>query len=64
MSRWYLQPAELLDILMTNLIGHSSRLYEWDSATEKFQQSSSTLSKVIIAHGFSEELSNEYVRLE
>ena len=59
--RWYLQPAELLEILMTNLIGHSSRLYEWDNTTEKFQPSLSLSSKVIVAYGFSEEFSKECV---
>ncbi|KIM23387.1 hypothetical protein M408DRAFT_77699 [Serendipita vermifera MAFF 305830] len=62
MTRWYLQPAELLEVLMTNLIGHSSRLYEWDSVTESFRKAAPHASQIIIAYGFSEDMSRDIIR--
>lgn len=49
-------PIELFNILMTNVIGHSSSIYEWEPLTERFRTSSRYTNGVLIAHGFSEGL--------
>lgn len=58
-SRLHLMPKELFALLMMNVIGHSSSVYEWDSTTEKFQRSKAYSERVVIAYGFSERLSSE-----
>lgn len=62
-SRLHFPPAELMEILVTNLTGHSSRLYDWDSSTESFRQSKEYADRIILAYGFTEELSKSIISL-
>ncbi|KAG8814874.1 hypothetical protein FRC17_000938 [Serendipita sp. 399] len=55
-------PIELFEILLTNLTGHSSKLYEWDAATENFVRCQSVEGEVILAYGFTEMMSNEIIQ--
>ncbi|KAG8749550.1 hypothetical protein FRC14_001269, partial [Serendipita sp. 396] len=61
-TRRDIPPAELLEILITNLTGHSSKLYEWAATTETFVKCQSVENDVILAYGFTETLSNDIIK--
>lgn len=56
-SKIHIAPVEIFEMLLSNLVGNSSRIFVWNLGLEKFEMSEAYRDKTILLRGFSEEMS-------